>query len=402
MQNTPGLPQCGIRDFAKAVFSHCPFLLPQGEDVEKILDEWKEYKMGVPTYGAIILDETLENVLLVQGYLAKSGWGFPKGKVNKEEAPHDCAARELLKKKESCHLRYGWTLRALCKMKYVRQRQVFEETGFDIKDYICKDDYIELRINDQLARLYIIPGIPKDTKFNPKTRREIRNIEWFSIEKLPCHRNDMTPKSKLGLAPNKFFMAIPFIRPLRDWLSRRFGDSSDSDNGFSSAGSTPAKPTVEKLSRTKFRHSQQLFPEGSPGDQWVKHRQPLQQKPYNNNHSEMSDLLKAKSQSMRGNGRKQYQESPNQKKRTNGVHSQPGKQQNPLMKCEKKLHPRKLQDTFETDAVYDLPCSGEDQLLEHAEGQSVACNGRCKFPFSSRAFLSFKFDHNAIMKILDL
>ncbi|KAG3265832.1 decapping mRNA 2 [Ictidomys tridecemlineatus] len=299
MQNTPGLPQCGIRDFAKAVFNHCPFLLPQGEDVEKILDEWKEYKMGVPTYGAIILDETLENVLLVQGYLAKSGWGFPKGKVNKEEAPHDCAARE-----------------------------VFEETGFDIKDYICKDDYIELRINDQLARLYIIPGIPKDTKFNPKTRREIRNIEWFSIEKLPCHRNDMTPKSKLGLAPNKFFMAIPFIRPLRDWLSRRFGDSSDSDNGFSSAGSTPAKPTVEKLSRTKFRHSQQLFPEGSPGDQWVKHRQPLQQKPYNS-HSEMSDLLKAKS--MRGNGRKQYQDSPNQKKRTNGVHSQPPKQQNPLM-----------------------------------------------------------------------
>lgn len=30
--------------------------------MEKILDEWKEYKMGVPTYGAIILDETLENV----------------------------------------------------------------------------------------------------------------------------------------------------------------------------------------------------------------------------------------------------------------------------------------------------------------------------------------------------
>ncbi|XP_005069212.1 m7GpppN-mRNA hydrolase [Mesocricetus auratus] len=373
MQNTPGLPQCGIRDFAKAVFSHCPFLLPQGEDVEKVLDEWKEYKMGVPTYGAIILDETLENVLLVQGYLAKSGWGFPKGKVNKEEAPHDCAARE-----------------------------VFEETGFDIKDYICKDDYIELRINDQLARLYIIPGVPKDTKFNPKTRREIRNIEWFSIEKLPCHRNDMTPKSKLGLAPNKFFMAIPFIRPLRDWLSRRFGDSSDSDNGFSSAGSTPAKPTVEKLSRTKFRHSQQLFPEGSPSDQWVKHRQSLQQKPHSNHTEVSSDPFKAKNQNMRGNGRKQYQDSPNQKKRTNGVHSQAARQQNPLMKCEKKLHPRKLQDNFETDAASDLPCSGEDPSVEHVEGHSVACNGHCKFPFSSRTFLSFKFDQNAIMKTLDL
>nr|XP_032624160.1 m7GpppN-mRNA hydrolase isoform X4 [Chelonoidis abingdonii] len=335
MQNTPGLPQCGIRDFAKAVFSHCPFLLPQGEDVQRVLDEWKEYKMGVPTYGAIILDETLENVLLVQGYLAKSGWGFPKGKVNKEEAPHDCAARE-----------------------------VFEETGFDIKDYICKDDYIELRINDQLARLYIIPGVPKDTKFNPKTRREIRNIEWFSIDKLPCHRNDMTPKSKLGLAPNKFFMAIPFIRPLRDWLSRRYGDSSDSDNGFSSAGSTPSKLNMEKT-RSKLRYSQQVYTDGSPGDQWTKYRQPQQQKPYNN-HSDMSEALKIK-------------------------------------KCEKKLNPRRLQDNFETAdaAAYDMCFSIED-LLEHTEAHSVACNGHYKITFSSRAFLSFKFDHDAIMKSFDL
>ncbi|XP_065406392.1 m7GpppN-mRNA hydrolase isoform X5 [Chrysemys picta bellii] len=335
MQNTPGLPQCGIRDFAKAVFSHCPFLLPQGEDVQRVLDEWKEYKMGVPTYGAIILDETLENVLLVQGYLAKSGWGFPKGKVNKEEAPHDCAARE-----------------------------VFEETGFDIKDYICKDDYIELRINDQLARLYIIPGVPKDTKFNPKTRREIRNIEWFSIDKLPCHRNDMTPKSKLGLAPNKFFMAIPFIRPLRDWLSRRYGDSSDSDNGFSSTGSTPSKLNMEKT-RSKLRYSQQVFTDGSPGDQWTKYRQPQQQKPYNN-HSEMSEALKIK-------------------------------------KCEKKLNPRRLQDNFETAdaAAYDVCFSIED-LLEHTEAHSVACNGHYKITFSSRAFLSFKFDYDAIMKSFDL
>ncbi|XP_032624157.1 m7GpppN-mRNA hydrolase isoform X1 [Chelonoidis abingdonii] len=368
MQNTPGLPQCGIRDFAKAVFSHCPFLLPQGEDVQRVLDEWKEYKMGVPTYGAIILDETLENVLLVQGYLAKSGWGFPKGKVNKEEAPHDCAARE-----------------------------VFEETGFDIKDYICKDDYIELRINDQLARLYIIPGVPKDTKFNPKTRREIRNIEWFSIDKLPCHRNDMTPKSKLGLAPNKFFMAIPFIRPLRDWLSRRYGDSSDSDNGFSSAGSTPSKLNMEKT-RSKLRYSQQVYTDGSPGDQWTKYRQPQQQKPYNN-HSDMSEALKIKN--MRGNGRKQYQDTSNQKKRTNGVHSQPTKQ-NHTLKCEKKLNPRRLQDNFETDAAaYDMCFSIED-LLEHTEAHSVACNGHYKITFSSRAFLSFKFDHDAIMKSFDL
>ncbi|KAM6391419.1 m7GpppN-mRNA hydrolase [Rhynochetos jubatus] len=368
MQNTPGLPQCGIRDFAKAVFNHCPFLLPQGEDVQKVLDEWKEYKMGVPTYGAIILDETLENVLLVQGYLAKSGWGFPKGKVNKEEAPHDCAARE-----------------------------VFEETGFDIKDYICKEQYIELRINDQLARLYIIPGVPKNTRFNPKTRREIRNIEWFSIDKLPCHRNDMTPKSKLGLAPNKFFMAIPFIRPLREWISRRNGDSSDSDNGLSLTGSAPFKSNLEKA-RSKLRcGSQQVYTDGFSGEQCVKAKQP--QKPHNQ--PEMSEALKIKSQSVRSNGRKQCQDAPSQKKRTNGANCQPLKQ-NHTLKCEKKLNTRRLQDNLETaDAAYEVCCSSEDPLPEHMEEHSVACNGHYKLAFSSRAFLSFKFDHDAIMKSFD-
>ncbi|KAF1472937.1 UNVERIFIED_CONTAM: m7GpppN-mRNA hydrolase, partial [Eudyptes robustus] len=265
--------------------------------------------------------------------------------------------------------------------------QVFEETGFDIKDYICKEEYIELRINDQLARLYIIPGVPKNTKFNPKTRREIRNIEWFSIDKLPCHRNDMTPKSKLGLAPNKFFMAIPFIRPLREWISRRNGDSSDSDNGFSSTGSTPSKPNLEKA-RSKLRCSQQVFTDGFSGEQCVKPKQP--QKPYNQ--PEMSEVLKIKSQSLRSNGRKQYQDTSSQKKRTNGVHSQPVKQNHTLVRNMQWL----------SDAAYEVCCSSEDPLPEHVEGHSVACNGHYKFAFSSRAFLSFKFDHDAIMKNFDL
>lgn len=181
-------------------------------------------------------------VLLVQGYLAKSGWGFPKGKVNEDEAPHDCAVREV-----SLMFFIFLALRAMyCDFffNFILHTQVLEETGFDIKNRICKDKYIEQKITDQLVRLYIIPGVSKDTKFNPKTRKEIRvhppplhtrspaicsshtfqvsshfrllvllqNIEWFPVEKLPCHRNDMTPKSKLGLAPNRFFMAIPFIR----------------------------------------------------------------------------------------------------------------------------------------------------------------------------------------------
>lgn len=309
MQNTPGAPHCGIRDFAKAVFHHCPFLLPHGEDVQKVLEQWKEYKMGVPTYGAIILDESLENVLLVQGYLAKSGWGFPKGKVNEDEAPHDCAVREVL-----------------------------EETGFDIKNRICKDKFIEQKITDQLVRLYIIPGVSKDTKFIPKTRKEIRNIEWFSIEKLPCHRNDMTPKSKLGLAPNRFFMAIPFIRPLREWIGRLRGESTDSDEDFNTPGrpSDGARPKQRRLA-------------GSEGESWPKHK-PTQ----------------------RGKG----SDSPHVRRATDGGSSS----QQVKPKEERRILPRRLQDSFDRDGP------------------------RTQWPVplaSSRTFLNFRFDREAIMKCFD-
>ncbi|XP_035464279.2 m7GpppN-mRNA hydrolase isoform X1 [Scophthalmus maximus] len=342
MQNTPGAPHCGIRDFAKAVFHHCPFLLPHGEDVQKVLEQWKEYKMGVPTYGAIILDESLENALLVQGYLAKSGWGFPKGKVNEDEAPHDCAVREVM-----------------------------EETGFDIKNRISKDRFIETKITDQVVRLYIIPGVSKDTKFNPKTRKEIRNIEWFPIEKLPCHRNDMTPKSKLGLAPNRFFMAIPFIRPLREWIGKLKGESTDSDEDFANNGSTPGKPSENLRSKSRRLTGTDAL----PGNGWTKQKPVSQPGQYEPNQNSTS----------KSNGKKS-QDSPYVKK--GAADSSAGSQQvKSISKEDKRLQPRRLQDSFERDASQSSSNGHQTRDAEQL--------------LSSRAFLNFRFDRDAIMKCFD-
>lgn len=343
MQNTPGAPHCGIRDFAKAVFHHCPFLLPHGEDVQKVLEQWKEYKMGVPTYGAIILDESLENVLLVQGYLAKSGWGFPKGKVNEDEAPYDCAVREVL-----------------------------EETGFDIKNRICKDMYIEQKITDQVVRLYIIPGVSKNTKFNPKTRKEIRNIEWFPIEKLPCHRNDMTPKSKLGLAPNRFFMAIPFIRPLREWISQLRGESTDSDEDLANNTNSPSKPSDNVRSKSRQLAGTELF----PGESWTKQKQ---QKTL----GQLSQYELNQKPNLKGNGKKS-QDSPYSKKGASDSAA------NNQQKEDTKLQPRRLQDSFERDVA-------PDSFNSHQTVDSRDCERL----LSSKAFLNFKFDRDAIMKCFD-
>lgn len=44
------------------VFHQGPTLINHAGDVDKILESWKENKMAVPTYGAIILDPTLQHV----------------------------------------------------------------------------------------------------------------------------------------------------------------------------------------------------------------------------------------------------------------------------------------------------------------------------------------------------
>ena len=90
--------------------------------------------------------------------------------------------------------------------------QVLEETGFDISKMIDKNEFIESTINDQMLRLYIVSGIPHDTKFQPRTRNEIKSIEWFTIADLPSNKKDNTPKLKIGVGPNAFFMVMPFVK----------------------------------------------------------------------------------------------------------------------------------------------------------------------------------------------
>lgn len=111
---------------------------------------------------------------------------FVSGKVNEEEDPAHCAIREVL-----------------------------EETGFDISNYISEDEWLESTINDQLARLYIVKNIPFETKFQPKTRFEIKACEWFPVADLPNSKKDCTPKVKMGVSANAFFMVLPFVKRLK-------------------------------------------------------------------------------------------------------------------------------------------------------------------------------------------
>nr|CAG4647972.1 EOG090X07NG [Moina brachiata] len=182
--------QVNFKEFSANVFKHLSCLHKYMSNFDRILEQFREYKQAVPTYGAILLDEDLTHVLLVQGFWSRSSWGFPKGKVNEGEDPARCAVREVL-----------------------------EETGFDISNMISAKVFLETTVNDQLTRLYLIPGVPRNTKFIPRTRNEIRALQWFPIADLPNNKKDAMTKVRLGVSSGSFFMVFPFVRLIRNWVS---------------------------------------------------------------------------------------------------------------------------------------------------------------------------------------
>jgi len=216
-QEQPELPPCGLKDFTKIIFQQFPFLNKSGEDIDEVFENWKKYKYSVPVYGAILLNQNLDKCVLVQPFMSRTSWGFPKGKVNKDESGFDCAIREVL-----------------------------EETGFDMSFFADPDAYLEHNFQDHQLRLYIVPGVPEKTVFQPHTRGEIKNIEWFYVSNLPSHKKDTVSRENLGLNPNAFFMVMPFVKGLRKWIAATKQRESN-PIPESSAVESPGNKQLQKL-----------------------------------------------------------------------------------------------------------------------------------------------------------
>jgi mRNA-decapping enzyme subunit 2 len=194
----PTLPSMSLRSFCLRIFQHCPLLAPfSAENHMRAFEEFMQYKTRVPVRGAILLNETMDSTVLVKGWKKGANWSFPRGKINKDEDDLDCAVRE-----------------------------VYEETGFDIKEagLVPRDDevkYIQISMREQQIRLYVFRNIPMDTVFEPKTRKEISKVEWYKLSELPAFRKKgNNPHDDAAAAPNanKFYMVAPFLVPLKKWV----------------------------------------------------------------------------------------------------------------------------------------------------------------------------------------
>ncbi|CAO3692366.1 unnamed protein product [Rhizopus stolonifer] len=156
-----------------------------------------QYRFRIPVCGAIILNSNLDKCVLVKGWSSKSGWGFPKGKINQDEEYNCCAIREVL-----------------------------EETGYDIGPLLKKTDYIELTMREQRIRLYIIQGVAEATEFIPRTRKEISQISWIKLEDLPTYKT-VDPRHGNGYqnyvkaGSYRFYMVVPFVSKLKYFVNQR-------------------------------------------------------------------------------------------------------------------------------------------------------------------------------------
>ncbi|CAK3806887.1 mRNA decapping complex subunit 2 [Lecanosticta acicola] len=200
----PQLPSLNLRQFLLALFQHCPLL--QGFDAAQhvaVYEEFLSYKTRVPVRGAILMDDSMEKVLLVRGWKKGASWSFPRGKINKDEKDLVCAIRE-----------------------------VNEETGFDISatDLVESNlqpdgqvKSIDVTMRDQHMKLYVFRGVALDTHFEPKTRKEISKIQWYNIRDLPGFKKQ---KGAAGhgqgdASSSKFYMVAPFLGPLKKWIGQQ-------------------------------------------------------------------------------------------------------------------------------------------------------------------------------------
>lgn len=195
----PALPSMSLKAFALRIFQHCP-LMSQWSHYHHItaFSEFLAYKTRVPVRGAIMLNQDMDEVVLVKGWKKGANWSFPRGKINKDEKDLDCAIRE-----------------------------VYEETGFDIKEAgLVKDEkdvkFIEITMREQHMRLYVFRGVPRDSHFEPRTRKEISKIEWYKLSDLPTLKKSKQVDQGFAVAnANKFYMVAPFLHPLKKWIAHQ-------------------------------------------------------------------------------------------------------------------------------------------------------------------------------------
>ncbi|EEH57127.1 mRNA decapping protein 2 [Micromonas pusilla CCMP1545] len=230
------LKSMSLKQFAGLMFNKCAPLRRYKDKVDDIYKAFTNYKLSVPVGGIIILNPDMSKVLMVKTWKGSS-WGFPKGKINKDEPESVCAAREVL-----------------------------EEVGVDFSAYVRDEDSIVMnRVVDhetglkQRSRLFIVAGVSEETGFATQTRKEIGAIAWHPISTLAGG----------VVAGGKYFFVKPYVQPLLKWIKaskkkRKRGGAGGGGKGAPGGGlGAPASPAGQTGGGAAFEPAAQYTPKGA-------------------------------------------------------------------------------------------------------------------------------------------
>ena len=217
------LPSMHLRKFSQLMFQHCPLFSAYSATLhQQAYDQFLAYKTRVPVRGAIMLNQEMTHAVLVKGWKKGAKWSFPRGKINKEENDLDCAVRE-----------------------------VWEETGYDLKEagLVLPEEQmksITITMREQSMMLYVFRGVPMDTYFEPRTRKEISKIDWYKLTDLPTvRRKNQVQQQGTGqdlIKESSFYMVAPFLGQLRGWI--KLQHKLDSQKASRSGQHVPRPPAI--------------------------------------------------------------------------------------------------------------------------------------------------------------
>lgn len=187
------------------MFNRCEILEPVRPHFRELYEEFRAYRARIPVFGLVLLNKDMSRVLLVQSYKGRS-WGFPKGKVNENEDEVDCAVRE-----------------------------VYEEIGYDCKDMVNPEDFVETNSKQgKRIKLFIIRGIDENFDFHPRVRKEIAGVQFFNVSELPASKNESS---------TKFWSLHTFTPQLLKWIQKQKAIDRRSRSAGKSRGATGPSPS---------------------------------------------------------------------------------------------------------------------------------------------------------------
>ena len=148
------LPHMDHQEFGRQVFRLCDLFDPVRSQYDALYAAFKTYLLSVPVFGVFIMNQLMNKVVLVKSY--NGSWlGFPRGKVNQNEAEVECAVREAE-----------------------------EEIGVDLQGKLEQNSYLQFPEGQKSVKLFLVDGVDENTtEFQTQTRKEIGNISWYDLSK---------------------------------------------------------------------------------------------------------------------------------------------------------------------------------------------------------------------------